>query len=86
MILNDRRVLLYHIYKEGKEYINKICVYDLTNGFNCDIDYELDRYKEFEDIPTYVLHMHQMNDGNVIIVHGKEIKIFKIREKKFEKL
>ena len=86
LILNDRRVLLYHNYKEGKEYINKICVYDLTNGFNCDIDYELDRYKEFEDVPTYVSNIYQMNDGNVIIVHDKEIKIFKIREKTFEKL
>lgn len=44
MILNNRRVLLYHNFKEGKEYINKISVYDLTIGFNCDIDYELDRY------------------------------------------
>jgi hypothetical protein len=81
-----RRVLLYHRCEEGKEYINKICVYDLSNGFNCDIDYELDRYKGYPDIPTYVSHMYQMNDVNIIIVHDKEIKIYKIREKNFEQL
>jgi protease II len=86
LILNDGRVLLYHRCEEGKECINKICVYDLSNGFNCDIDYELDRYKGYPDIPTYVSHMYQMNDVNIIIVHDKEIKIYKIRKKNFEQL
>ena len=69
-ILNDGRILTYEAHtEEGEDKYYKLCVYSADNGFNCGININIDN--------EMVEHFFQMNNGNLIIIVSKGIKIVK---------
>ena len=85
MTLHDRRVLTLQSYRNEKgNTFYKIIVYDLNNDIICDINYDivLNAHKLFNSIKN----LYQMNDDNIIMIIGKEIKIYKIKRKTLKEI
>ena len=85
IILHDRRVLTIQSYRNEKgDTFYKIIVYDLNNGIICDINYDIvtngDRWGKSIEI------LYQMNDDNIIMIFGDEIKIYKIKRKTLKEI
>ena len=78
-ILNDGRILTSEAHTEELEdKYYKLCVYSADNGFNCDININIDN--------EMVEYFFQMNDGNLIIIVSKGIKIVKIEKNTIEEI
>ena len=78
-MLNDGRILTFEAHVEEREdKYYKLCVYSADNGFNCDININIDN--------EMVEYFFQMNDGNLIIIVSKGIKIVKIEKNTIEEI
>ena len=78
MVLHDRRLLTQQTYKDEQgDLLTKICIYDLSNGIICDINY---------DSKEKIYKILQMDDDNIIMVFEDKVKIFKIQKKSLEEI
>ena len=62
--MNDRRLLTIQKqdnYEKGNAVLNKVCVYDLTSSFICDINF---------DIKANIIDIYQMPDDYIIFFPG----------------
>ena len=64
LVLHDRRLLTIQEqdnYEKGNAVLNKVCVYDLTSSFICDINF---------DIKANIIDIYQMPDDYIIFFPG----------------
>ena len=62
--MHDRRLLTIQEqknYENGNEFLNNVCVYDLTSSIICDINF---------DINSTIIDVYQMHDDNIIFFIG----------------